>query len=287
MTDPIKIFIGTEPRMWLGVGVLKHSIEKLSSMPVEVHEMNYSEDDPTWHDWDMGRPHHEPCTRAINEKGNYVWFTDFTNFRWAIPEKCGFEGRAIYNDFDQIYTRDPKELWDLDMGGKPILTLTLYESSVMLFDCAKFKDLEWWPSIEEMKTNGWGIRQYCQLLFKKDVFGQLPPRWNCLDGRLGTPWIEGLTGCVHYTDMSGQINRPYPEALNYHRHQLPRLEEIWMDCYYNMEEEGKMPSPCTMELPIANPDDPDVMKAFQNFRNVWEIEGDSRGRIGPNLYTQS
>jgi hypothetical protein len=247
--------------------------------------MNYCEDDPTWHDWDMGRPHHEPCTRNINTRGNYVWFTDFTNFRWAIPEKCGFEGRAIYNDFDQIYTKDPKELWDIDMGGAPVLTLSKYESSVMLFDCAKFKDLDWWPSIAEMKTNGFGIRQYCELLFAKGVFGQLPFHWNCLDGRPGTPFMEGDTGCIHYTNMSGQINRPYPEALNYHRHPVPRLEEIWMDCYYNMAEEGVLPGPCTMELPIANPDDPSVMSSFKEFKALWEAENYyGRMRAGPNLY---
>jgi len=287
MTDPIRIFIGTEPRMWLGNAVLKHSIEKLATAPVDIHMMDYSEEDPTWHNWDMGRPPHVPCTRSLNEKGNSVWFTDFTNFRWAIPEKCGFEGRAIYNDFDQIYTKDPKELWDIDMGGKAMLTLTMYETSVMLFDCAKFGEFDWWPSVEEMKTNGFGIRQYCELLFHKNVTGQLPFHWNCLDGRPGTPWMEGYTGCVHYTDMSGQINRPYPEALKYHRHHVRRLEEVWMDCYYDMEEEGKMPSPCGLELPIASPDDPTVLSAFKNFKVIWEEEKSTGHRDGPNLYLET
>ena len=117
------------------------------------------------------------------------------------------------------------------------------------------------------------------------MYGQLPVRWNCLDGRGATPWIENMTGLVHYTDMSGQVNRPYPEALKYHRHHVPRLEEVWMDCYYDMAEDGLIPSPCTLDLNhIANADDPSVLSAFETFKTIYESETTSGNRYGPNLY---
>ena len=45
------------------------------------------------------------------------WTTDFTNYRFAIPQLAGRSGRAIYNDVDQIYLDNPARLFDLDLDG--------------------------------------------------------------------------------------------------------------------------------------------------------------------------
>ena len=34
------------------------------------------------------------------------WKTGFTSYRYAIPAFAGDYGRAIYNDFDQVYLVD-------------------------------------------------------------------------------------------------------------------------------------------------------------------------------------
>ena len=52
------------------------------------------------------------------------WLTGFTNYRFAIPHFAGGSGRAIYNDVDQIYLRDPAELFDTDMGEHGFLSIT-------------------------------------------------------------------------------------------------------------------------------------------------------------------
>ena len=52
------------------------------------------------------------------------WKTGFTNYRYAIPELAGKQGRAIYNDVDQIYLADPAELFDMDMKGCGQLCIT-------------------------------------------------------------------------------------------------------------------------------------------------------------------
>ena len=260
-----KVFIGTEPRMWLGTAVLKHTINKFTSVPVEIQEMDHSLDDPAWHDWRIGRPHGIPATRNRNELGELVWFTDFTCFRWASPEKCNFQGRAIYNDVDQIYLGDVKELWDLDMDGKAVLSLTTNETSVLLFDCEKFANLDWWPSIEEMKASNWGIKHYIQLLWNHDMFGILPTRWNCLDGR---GYAENWTRLIHYTDMSSQPWRPYPERLSYRPHPVPITEELWMDFYYEAQEAGTIPDspPSEGTLPAG------VADLFSSYERLWRTE---------------
>lgn len=265
MTDTARIFIGTEPRMWRGTKVLEYSIEKYATIPTEIHQMDYSLADDTWHDWRIGRPNGVPATRNLNpETGELVWFTDFTCFRWAIPEKCGFKGRAIYNDIDQIYLGDVKDLYEIDMKGAALLSLSTNETSVMLMDCEKFADLDWWPSIQEMKDSNWGIQHYIQLLRQKGMYGSLPVNWNCLDGQY---FAEGWTKLVHYTDMSGQLWRPYPERLNYHRHRIPRMEELWMDLYFEAVDAGYLTeADCPEDGQPAGPD------AFLPFANQWLTE---------------
>jgi hypothetical protein len=46
-------------------------------------------------------------------------------------------GRAIYNDVDQLYLRDPAELFDSDMGEHGFLAITDRDTSVMVIDCAR------------------------------------------------------------------------------------------------------------------------------------------------------
>lgn len=234
-----RIFIGSEPRMWLGNAVLNFTIQKATNVSIDIQEMDFSLGDETWHGWNMGREPGVPALRQKNDKGELIWFTDFTNFRWAIPEKCGFKGRAIYNDVDQIYLGDIRDLWELDMDGKAILSLTTHETSVMLIDCEKFANLNWWPSIEEMKTNCWGIKSYIQLLWKNDMYGMLPTKWNCLDGR---GYVEDWTQLIHYTDMSSQPWYPYPERLKYRRHPVKKMEELWMNFYFEALELGYIPA---------------------------------------------
>jgi len=228
------IYIGTEPRMWLGLEVLKYSIHKYASKPVNIIEMNY-ENGGYWEGWDMGREIGEPAKRGYNAKtGSAVWFTDFSNFRWAIPEVNNFEGRAIYLDFDEIVKGDIIELFEFDMKDKPVLSLTPNETSVMLMDCSKFNN-DWFPKIDQMKTNGWSIRQYIQLLVNNDYFGNIPTRWNCLDGQF---WGDDYTKLVHYTAMNTQPHRPYPDKLRYRRHPVPHMETIWFEEFYEMVENG-------------------------------------------------
>ena len=75
------------------------------------------------------------------------WFTPFSGFRWAIPHACNFEGRAIYTDVDMINLRDIKELYEIDLQGKPFAARKGlrwgHELCVMVIDCNKAKEYVW------------------------------------------------------------------------------------------------------------------------------------------------
>ena len=220
--------------MWLGLDVLKYSIQKYASKPVNIIEMNYAGDDPNWHGWDMGREIGVPATRTKNPKtGGDVWFTDFSSFRYYIPEANNFEGKAIYLDFDQVVRGDIIELFEREMNDFPILSLTPHETSVMLMDCEKFKDKSWWLYGDKMKQSGLNPPLYNHVLQQQNQIGQLPHVWNCLDGQ----GFHSGTRLIHYTDMSRQPHRPYPEKLKYRRHSWV-CETAWFDIFYEMLDSG-------------------------------------------------
>ena len=70
-------------------------------------------------------------------------FTGFSFYRFAIPEMCHYEGRALYLDADILVLSDLEELIRKDMLGKgalarPAPPISWY-TSVMLLDCSKLK----------------------------------------------------------------------------------------------------------------------------------------------------
>lgn len=223
------IYIGTESQAWLGYEVLKHSILKYASADINVIPMEFNHAE-LWSNWDMGRDDTELMARGNNAAtGSAKWFTNFTNFRWAIPEANNFSGKAIYLDFDQIVKSDIMELFNYDMGDSSVLSLTANEPSVMLMNCAKFKNFTDWPSIYEMKHNGWSIIEYINRLRSNKSFGNLPTKWNCLDGN---HYQKDYTCLIHYTDMTRQPSRSFP-SVTYRRHH-PEMESIWFVEFYDM-----------------------------------------------------
>lgn len=92
MSDPIRVFIGTEPKTEIARKVLEHSIRRNTAAEVEFTPM-------------IGSAWEYPLT------GIKVG-TGFSLRRWMIPAACNWEGRAIYLDADQLVFGDIKELWE-------------------------------------------------------------------------------------------------------------------------------------------------------------------------------
>jgi len=137
--------------------------------------------------------------RDWNRQG---WGTPFTCFRYAVPELCNFEGRAIYTDVDMINFRDIQELWETDMEGKPFASAfdTLCDNtwenpsnpdgwfcdSVMLFDCKKAKDyvdnIRFMADYDGKYKHYWLKHHGNCPNWEQAPFKRLDSRWNAYDG---------------------------------------------------------------------------------------------------------
>lgn len=134
-----------------------------------------------------------------------TWPTPFSGFRWAIAEYCDFKGRAIYTDCDMINYRDMKELWEIDMQGKPLAArkgtrFGGHEFCVTVIDCEAFKE----HAIPASRAKN--ISETHQRMIRKfsgndDLVQSLDPRWNVLDGEdyeFSDIWQ------LHFTNMATQ-----------------------------------------------------------------------------------
>lgn len=91
----IKIFVGCDPNNCdlEQMMVLDYSVRKHTKHPVEIIWMQLSHD-----------PNSPWYTNQQTGEGWHTehWATPFSGFRWAIPESCNFQGRAIYMDADVV-----------------------------------------------------------------------------------------------------------------------------------------------------------------------------------------
>ncbi len=174
--------------------VYHYSLERNASDDLDITWMRQSNDkDSTWNGWTTNR-----------------WSTPFSGFRWAIPELCNWEGRAIYTDCDMINYRDMKELLNIDMEGKPIAArkgkrFGGHEFCVMVFECSHhlLRDILV-PLARQKKLEDYHHRMISMFSGSNQVY-DLDPRWNCLDGedrQLGDIYQ------LHYTSMPTQPWKP-------------------------------------------------------------------------------
>lgn len=165
-----------------------------------------------------------------------LWPTPFSGYRWAIPEYCNFEGRAIYTDVDMINFKNIKELWDTDIQGAMCAArrgkrFGGHEFCVMIIDCKEFKDHV--MPVSRMKNIGESHHRYIRAFSGNDeaVF-DLDNRWNCLDGedlQIQDMWQ------LHYTKMSTQPWKPKWFTGTHEEHPRKDVVDLWYklrdECY--------------------------------------------------------
>lgn len=182
MGEVIRIFIGTEPMQWLATEVLKRSIRTRTK--AEVHFENLI-------GLDLGLK----CKM----------YTGFSFFRFTIPEKCNYAGRAIYLDADMVVLGDIKELFEMEMNGYNALAVTKdkirWYTSVMLLDNEKLKH---WKIAEWVALINTGLTSYQGTMCGESSgmnagdFGPLPFYWNHFD------YYDETTRLIHYTNVPRQ-----------------------------------------------------------------------------------
>lgn len=156
-----------------------------------------------------------------------AWGTPFSCFRYAIPELCDFEGRAVYLDADMLVLADVRELAEASLLGGYRCAYG-NRTDVSVINCASFKDKPWWPRIAQMKPSGWISWHYVQLLTQHGaVDPTLDPRWNVCDPMqpLPDPGI-GDAKLLHFTTVPTQPYRPYP-SVSYIAHPWKSWVATW------------------------------------------------------------
>ena len=211
-----QVYIGSDERMGKAECALECSLRRNSTVGVEVHWMRSG--DPGFDDWNIGRERGRPYSGG-------AWSTDFSCFRFAVPELAGFRGRAIYLDVDMLVLGDLRELWERACS-KP-WTCPSGRSEVSIIDCAAFRDRGWWPRLATMKASGDNLARYWDALLEHGgVDPTLPDEWNTLDS-----WTPE-TKLIHFSKMQSQPWKPWPEVLAYQRHRDPKAERLFWDYYH-------------------------------------------------------
>lgn len=206
-TEPIRIFVGTEEKTEIARKVLECSIRRRTQVPVvEVVPMI----GPAW----------EYPTAGIKVG------TGFSLRRWMIPAACGWQGRAIYLDADQMVLGDIQDLWNKpdtvpDPGASVWCTYQpdkyskqpWPQTSVMVIDCAR-ASAEWGWRIDEVLAHlkGDATREkYADFMHCVSGEGKAKTWWTkAAPARVGVEWnslnvyAPKKTKLLHYTKEPDQ-----------------------------------------------------------------------------------
>ena len=196
MSDAIRIYVGSDRRMGKAERALAQSIRENTTGPVELNWMRAG--DPGWDGvWNRARP---DCfgNKPGEKPPRGGWHTEFSCFRYAIPETAGFKGRAMYMDVDMIVLKDFREVWTLPMK-KPVMCPGPDNNrwDVILFDCSMFRErIKDWPSLKTMRSSGNKGMFYIHKV--RPHTGFFDPEWDCVDK------VDKRSKLVHFSAMRTQ-----------------------------------------------------------------------------------
>jgi len=200
----VRLFIGSGEASRLERKTFIYSLRKNSNRLLELNVFNGTHNaiEPV----DRG----EPFLAPMSLKAKYTNTTEFSNYRFLIPQLCNHTGRAIYADSDMIALGDIGELFDADMAGADVLIKPgaylgkagSWAPSVALFDCSKCRfDLDRY--IEEIERGLYTAGDLHQLTERflschPIRIGSIDPNWNVFDR------YDDKTKLIHYTDLLRQ-----------------------------------------------------------------------------------
>jgi lipopolysaccharide biosynthesis glycosyltransferase len=210
--ERVVVFIGSGEASLLERKTLIYSLRKHTRRELDIYVFNGTHNAIELND---GRPFLAPMSLRVK----YHNFTEFSNYRFLIPEISNYRGKALWLDSDMICLSDIGELFDTSMNGCDFLakreayTNQGWGLSVKLIDCEKCRfDLE--VFFDEIDQN---LYTYKDLHEMRPAFlsrhpytiGEIDPHWNVFD------FHDENTKLIHYTDLHTQPwkypNHPYGE----------------------------------------------------------------------------
>ena len=237
--EPVRVFIGSGEASLVERKVSIYSLRKHSRRKLDIYVLNGTHNA-------IERNDDQPYLAPMSLRVKYRNTTEFSLYRYLIPQLCNFQGKAIYIDSDTICLTDIGELFDTPLDGCDFLAKRAYSSeakdlwglSVMLIDCQKCNfDLEtYYDEIEQ------GLYSYPDLARMSPAFlahhhyqiGELNPLWNVFD------YYDNDTKLIHYTNLYTQpwksANHPYGD--------------LWFQ-YFNEAREGGYISQNDIDLSLA------------------------------------
>jgi hypothetical protein len=248
LVPSLNVFVGAVERDLPAVRTLAHSISTRSSVPVHVTPLT-------------GVPVPNPRKRENRPR------TPFSFARFAIPEYCNYQGRAVYLDSDMLVFDDIAELAVLPFGDARVLCTYQAEPpaawkdstwfhpgrqfSVMVLDCER---LDW-----DVRTIVGGLDTgrytYSDLMFEMcvvpdgQVADSVPAAWNHLEH-----YEEGVTKLLHYTVVPLQPWRSDDNPLGW----------LWERAYRDAVRDGAVPWDEVDELVRSGEVKPALADAFED-----------------------
>jgi lipopolysaccharide biosynthesis glycosyltransferase len=214
--ERVKVFIGSGEASLLERKTLIHSLRKHSQRELDIYVLHGTHNAIELNDRE---PFLAPMSLRVKYRNGG---TEFSLYRFLIPEICNYQGKAIYVDSDIVSLSDIGELFNTPMNGCSFLAKKgayrirpdLWGLSVMLIDCEKSRfDLE--AIFDEIDQ---GLYDYTEFMGMSRTFlahhpytiGELAPHWNVLD------YCDKDTKLIHYTSLYTQPwkypNHPYGEV---------------------------------------------------------------------------
>lgn len=205
---PVRIYLGTERGQFRAERIFLWSIEKHRD-PSRIYEIY--------------------LLRDLKGFQRRFWLTGFTNYRFAIPAFANYQGRAIYNDADQVYLKDPALLFDTPMGEAGFLSINDRDTSVMLIDCQRMRDA--WNAADVRQMSRKALEQRAR---QGGLWGELDGGWNARDSE----YHPQRSHLVHFTTLHTQPWRPFPDELVYFDNPT---DPLWHDLEHEADQAGFLP----------------------------------------------
>lgn len=210
--ERVIVFIGSGEASLLERKTLIYSLRKHTRRDLDIYVFNGTHNAIELND---GKPFLAPMSLRVK----YRNITEFSSYRFLIPEIRNFQGKALWLDSDMVCLSDIGELFDTRMNGCDFLakrdayTDQGWGLSVMLIDCEKCRfDLE--AFFDEIDQNVYSYTEFHEmrppfLSRHPYTIGELDPHWNVFD------FHDNNTKLIHYTDLYTQPwkypNHPYGE----------------------------------------------------------------------------